>query len=153
MATTTTLSGWSAGELCEKHDLAYCAMCKDQAGIRSTADGWAYSNDCTVRAFAAITGVEYDDAIEIFAAAGNRLGKGNTADAVADTFRSLGFTVTTVTRSLGYDGAIAASRTGRRFYVSANKGGRSGHAWAIIDGNEVNGWRPPFRFHLYEVTA
>src|ERR1051326_8669411 len=110
--TTVTLSGWQAGDPCEKHELAFCATCREQARMRRTADGLAYENDCAVRAFAALLAVDYAEAVEIVKN-GKRLGLGTTLATSTAAFESVGFSLSPT--PLDLDGAVAASKTGRRF--------------------------------------
>lgn len=154
MTPIETLTTWAAGEPCDKHDLAFCATCRDQANIRRDRDGeLRFDGDCAVRAFAAITGADYAEAAELMAVAGFRPGRGTPPMEGARTaFEAAGYGFRSTSMDLGE--AKAASATGRAFYVSSYKRrGRPGHAWAIVDGRHIGAWSPPFNYRIFEVTA
>lgn len=147
------ITDWAAGKPCERHDLAFCTDCRDLAGMRRDADGnVSYDNDCAVRTFAEITGVGYEDAVELLRETGGyRHGRGMYREDLVRAFREAGFTVTPVTRVMSLDRALEASRGGRRFYVSGHKG-RKGHAWSLVDGKANRPYQPPFKYFLFEVA-
>jgi hypothetical protein len=151
--SNTEIRDWATGQPCERHDLAYCADCRDLAGMRRAADGTvAYKSDCAVATFSEITGADYDESLGYLRAVGFIPGNGTPAGHIARAFADAGYTVRDITREVSLDGARTASGTGRAFYVSGQKGSK-GHAWSIIGGRVNRGYVPPFRYRLYEVTA
>jgi hypothetical protein len=150
---TESRTDWTAGVPCAVHELAYCADCRDAAGMRRALDGQTvYTNDCAVQTFAEITSASYDEAVSYLREAGFRPGSGTPKAATAQAFAAVGFNVTEKT-ALGMAWAIDQSATaGRVFYVSADKGKR-GHAWSIVNGATPRAFRSPFRYRIFEVTA
>jgi hypothetical protein len=147
------ITDWAQGTQCERHDLAYCADCRDMAGMRRAADGTvAYKMDCAVRTFAEITGAGYEEAVSYLRDAGFRPGSGTPWDQVGQAFKAAGFTVTAVTRRISPDSALRLSQAGRCFYVLGRKGGKC-HAWSLVDGKASRAFQPPFRYEIFEVTA
>jgi hypothetical protein len=147
----STMTDWAGGERCQRHDLAYCADCRDMAGIVRARDGELhYKSDCAVSTFAEITGADYEESFQILSASGYRIGRGTPTEALTGALREAGYNA--FRSHLDIDGAIAASATGRAFYVSGRKG-RKAHAWSITEGRQNRPYFPPFRYALYEVTA
>jgi hypothetical protein len=150
--TEMGISDWQAGSECERHNLAYCADCRDLAKIVRRRDGsLGMADDCAVQTFAEITGADYAEALEILLAAGYVPGMGTWCEDVREAFAAAGY-ATTERHGLTPDSAAVASQAGRAFYVSAQKG-RKGHAWSIADGIQRRAYRPPFRYRIFEVTA
>jgi len=147
------LQDWQSGRECEKHFLAFCMDCRDQAHMRRNEDGEVvYASDCTVATLREITGADYEEAAEAMRAAGFRPGRGAYAHETRAAFETLGYKVTDVT-SHGLTWALWASKAqGRCFWVTAKKG-RKGHSWSITDGQQHRPYHPPFRYWLFEITA
>lgn len=146
------ISDWADGRPCERHELAYCADCRDMAGIRRDVQGRVgYQSDCAVRTFAEITGAGYEEAADYLRDAGFRPGSGTPWDNVQLAFEAAGFQVTDVTR-LGLAAALSLSAQGRCFYVLGQKG-RKAHAWSLVDGTASRPYQPPFRYQVFEVGA
>jgi hypothetical protein len=147
----TEMTDWAGGRECDKHDLAYCADCRDSAKIIRKLDGsLAYEGDCAVDTFREITGADYEEALEALRAAGYVPGRGTPAGGLTEALRSFGYSVTPT--SVRIEDAIWMSETGRVYYVSGYKG-KKGHAWSIIDGKANRPYYPPFRYQIYLVSA
>ena len=145
------LTTWQAGEPCERHDLAFCADCRDLAKIIRHRDGTlGFRSDCVVQTIVEVLGADYAEALEMARDAGYVPGKGTPADRLPAIFEAAGYRVRP--SGFGLEGAIAASAAGRVFVVSAVKG-RKGHAWSITGGQANRAYQPPFRYHLYEIEA
>jgi hypothetical protein len=149
----TAIRDWTTGTPCERHDLAYCADCRDLAGLRrdKTTGEIVYQSDCAIRTFAEITGADYDEAVEIMRDAGARPGSGTPKPVLQAALLASGFKVTEVTRVIRVEDAPALSAAGQRFYVTASKG-RKGHAWSVMDGAVNRPWWPPFSYRIFEVS-
>jgi hypothetical protein len=152
-AITEQLIGWSQGQECAKHEMAFCGMCREQQGIKRSADGSvSFGSDCTVKAVANLLGGSYTEAAELMAANGFRPGHGAKASGIEAAFKSAGFTVRPTSYSLIE--AMAASQKGRSFYAIGRRG-KKAHAWAITGGAAyepytVAGGR--FTYRIYEVA-
>ena len=147
----TVITAWAAGEPCDKHDMSFCGSCREAAGIKRRPTGeLEFADDCTVKAFAALTETSYVEAAGILAGYGWRPGRGASPREVRTALQSVGFDMDVVDMDLA--GAVAASRCGRRFYVSGRRPGK-GHAWAIVDGRQINAWSAGFRYNVFEVVA
>jgi hypothetical protein len=149
----TAIRDWETGTPCDRHDLAYCADCRDLAGLRrdQVTGKTVYQRDCAIQTFAEITGVGYEEAAEIMRDAGARPGSGTPKPVGPAALVACGFTVTEVTRVIRIEDAPALSASGRRFYVSASKG-RRGHAWSVTDGQANRPWPAPYSYRIYEVS-
>jgi hypothetical protein len=101
-----------------------------------------------------LTGSSYDFAVELLAAAGSVPGHGATRAMVRDALDSVGFRLEERRMSCADAMRASAHGSGRMFYVSARRrGGRAGHAWAIVDGKSYNGWQGGFNFVIFEVFS
>jgi len=149
----TVITDWATGTPCERHELAYCADCRDLAGLRrdKVTGEVVYQGDCAIRTFAEITGADYAEAVEIMRDAGARPGNGTAKGVLQAALQASGFKVTEVTRVIRVEDAAVESRFGRRYYVSASKG-RTGHAWSVVDGTHNRPWPLPFSYRIYEVS-
>lgn len=145
MTPAETLSNWKSGEPCEKHEMAFCVSCKEQAGIRQTHKGeFQFSNDCTIETVSELTGATYTEAAELLTEAGGNAGRrGNRTEVVIAALEAAGATTTTFHGTK--DDAKAASENGRQFYVISRNRTKA-HASTIIDGTENR----PFRAARYE---
>lgn len=133
-------------------EAAWCSICREQAGVRRHGDGDRFEGDCTVQAFTLLTGASYPEAVEALRSAGGlrkRTG-GATVSHQIDAYESVGFTCKQVNIDIAT--AVALSRTqGRNFLVNGFRR-TTGHAWAIVDGQQFNGWSHGFRYFVYEVA-
>lgn len=128
----------------------WCSICRKADGYRPGSDRQA--NDCTVMAFVNLTGADYTEAETITAEHGRRPGKGMVVADLHAALASVGYAARPV--SLDLHMAVAASRQGRAFHVTAARNGRR-HSWAIVDGKQINGWtatRSSMRYSIYEVS-
>jgi hypothetical protein len=129
---------------------AWCSICREIDGYLPGSN--RQRNDCTVIAFANLTGADYAEAEKITADHGRRPGKGMTRDALHAALESIGFKA--MPCSLNIDQAVRLSRSsGRTFHVSARRRDK-GHSWAIINGEQPNGWTASggsFRYSIFEI--
>jgi hypothetical protein len=145
------IGNWESGAECERHMLAYCADCRDLAGIIRRHDGsLGFDNDCSVQSFAEITGASYDEAADLLRDQGFKPSGGTPYGRTEQAFKSAGYTVTCSTVTLTT--ARQLSESGRAFLVLGTKG-KTAHAWSITDGKINRSYRPPFRYQVFEITA
>ena len=152
---TIPATDWEAGVRCEKHDLAYCSDCLDQAKMKRASDGTVrFKSDCAVLAYMEITGSSYDESLSALRKVGYAPGRGTPSDTITTAFTDAGFRVLDVTRRYDLSSLPSISATdGSAFLVIAAKGSK-GHAWPITDGKaNGNPYQPPFRYQAFEVIA
>jgi hypothetical protein len=125
-----------------------CSVCRKAAGYRPGTD--RQENDCTIRTVMHLTGGTYAEAEDALRTAGRRNGAGAPHTVTRAALQSLGFTCRPYCGTP--DDALRASAAGRTFFVSARKGGRTGHAWAIVYGTAHDPYLPPFRYNIWEVS-
>jgi hypothetical protein len=146
-----TSSEWAAGRECDKHEMSYCADCRDTAGIRRDADGTVgYTKDCAVQTFVEITGADYEEAAGYLRAAGFRPSSGTpAATGLRDALTAAGYSVREVTGAVRYDDLAHLPGS---YYISGRRGSR-GHAWSVIDGTPRRAYGGRFTYRVFEVTA
>lgn len=141
---------------CDKHELTGCADCMDLAKVRRATgtNEVAFAGDCAVTSYQEITGATYDEAVEALRAVGFIPGQGTPHMGITKALTAAGYTVTSVpVRGRGYDVLPwESAQYGKTFLVSGQKG-RTGHSWTIMDGKINRGYRPPFRYLVFRVTA
>ena len=133
------------GECRHGIDAEFCSTCRAETGYRPGTDRFA--NDCTVETFCEITGVEYDEAVEILLdVADYRPGHGVKIEALREALDLFGFR----TRTVPYNGTLPTTGT----YIIAAYKQRSAHAWTLVDGvgRRVGSYyRPGTRIEIVEV--
>lgn len=105
-----------------------CALCRAEAGYRPGTD--RQQNDCSIVALVTLTGASYAEAEVLLADAGKRGGRGALTDHLITALAAAGFTATR-TRAVDRSGS----------YLVAAWSGKSGHAFAVVDGRPVNAGR------------
>lgn len=144
------MTDWAEGRECDKHEMSYCADCRDAAGIRrdATTGQVGYKKDCAVQSFIELTGASYDEAVEHLTAVGFRPGiAGTPAGAIVDALTAVGYTVRETPVRYG------DLRGLRGAYVISGRQGSGGHSWTVIDGTVNRGYRGRFTYRVWKVTA
>lgn len=146
----TAITDWADGKPCERHELSFCADCRNLAGIDRRPDGsLGYRGDCAVQTFAELTGAEYDEAVTILKANGYGVGRGTPVDGLRAALVDAGYTVREMTRLITPE---AAAASGRSFFVAGWQGSK-GHAWSIDAGQSRRGFYGSYRYRIFEVAA
>lgn len=130
-------------------DPMWCSICRKALGFVAGED--RHANDCTVIAIVNLTGASYSEALEALAVEGRKPGKGAFAVQTISALASFGFVATPSALRLE---VVIGRKDGATYFVSARRGGKVGHAFAIVNGEPINAGqfvRPGTSYRIFQV--